>query len=73
MIDKYKILVVDDELPVCKSIAAALESDNYVIDTAYSGEEALQKNEETNYDVVIADLMMLGISGLVLLKILKEK
>jgi len=73
MIDKYKILVVDDELPVCKSIAAALESDNYVIDTAYSGEEALQKNEETNYDVVIADLMMLGISGLELLKILKEK
>ncbi len=37
MVDKYKILVVDDELPVCKSIANALECENYIIDTVYSG------------------------------------
>lgn len=73
MIDKYKILVVDDELPVCKSIASALEGENYLIDTAYSGEEALQKNEKMDYDVVIADLMMLGMSGIELLKIIREK
>ncbi len=37
------------------------------------GEEAIKKNEETDYDVVIADLMMFGISGIELLRILKEK
>jgi len=69
--EKFKILVVDDELPVCKSIASALTGDEYTVDTALSGEEALEFQEKKHYDAIIADLMMPGISGLELLKKVK--
>jgi DNA-binding NtrC family response regulator len=71
--DKKKILVVDDEITVCKSIRQALLSDVYVVDMALSGEEALKKEDEKKYDVIIADLMMPGLSGLDLLRSLKGK
>ncbi len=66
----HRILVVDDEISVCKSIKMAIQDEQYDIDTALSGEEALKKNGETAYDLVITDLMMPGISGLELLKAL---
>jgi CheY-like chemotaxis protein/glycine cleavage system H lipoate-binding protein len=66
--EKFKILVVDDELPVCKSIASALTSEEYLIDTALSGEEALELQDKKHYDAIIIDLMMPGISGMELLK-----
>jgi CheY-like chemotaxis protein len=67
-----KILVVDDEITVCKSIRQAILSDEHDVDMALSGEEALKKNQENGYDLVITDLMMPGISGLDLLTSLKE-
>jgi len=67
-----KILVVDDELPVCKSVASALSESAYAVDTVLSGEEALRKCKETGYDVVITDLMMPGISGMDLLKAVRD-
>jgi CheY-like chemotaxis protein/glycine cleavage system H lipoate-binding protein len=70
--NKRKILVVDDEITVCKSIRQAILSDEYEVDMALSGEEALKKDGEKPYDLVITDLMMPGISGLDLLKQLKE-
>jgi len=72
MPEKFKILVVDDELPVCKSIASALAGEEYDVDAALSGEEALELQEKKHYDAIIADLMMPGISGLELLKKVKE-
>lgn len=69
---KRKILVVDDEITVCKSIRQAILSEDYEVDTALSGEEALKKDKEAAYDLIITDLMMPGISGLDLLKTLKE-
>lgn len=70
---KRKILIVDDEITVCKSIRQALLHPDYEIDMALSGEEALQKDEVKRYEVIIADLMMPGLSGLDLLKGLKAK
>jgi len=70
--ERFKILVVDDELPVCKSIASALASEEYLVDTALSGEEALEMQTKKHYDAIIIDLMMPGISGLELLKNVKK-
>gem|GEM_PF-562391 len=67
-----RILVVDDELPVCKSVARAV-SGEYEVDTALSAEEALLKQAESEYDVIVTDLMMPGQSGMDLLKALNEK
>lgn len=69
---KRRILVVDDEITVCKSIRQAILSDEYEVDMALSGEEALKKDGDKPYDLVITDLMMPGISGLDLLKSLRE-
>lgn len=70
--NKRKILVVDDEITVCKSIRKAILGEDYEVDTALSGEEALKKDKENAYDLIITDLMMPGISGLDLLKTLKQ-
>lgn len=71
MEDRARILVVDDELPVCRSVSGALEGD-YMVETALSGEEAIRKGHEADYDVVITDLMMPGLSGMELLKQIAE-
>jgi len=69
---KLKILVVDDEINVCKSIRQAILSEEYDVDMALSGEDALKQDKEKRYDLVITDLMMPGISGMDLLKSLRE-
>jgi len=69
--EKRKILVVDDEITVCKSIRQAILSEDQEVDMALSGEEALAKDRERRYDLVITDLMMPGISGLDLLREIK--
>jgi CheY-like chemotaxis protein/glycine cleavage system H lipoate-binding protein len=71
-VSKRRILVVDDEITVSKSIRQAILSDEYEVDMALSGEEALKKDVEKPYDLIITDLMMPGISGLDLLKTLRE-
>jgi len=70
---KKKILIVDDEISVGKSIRQALLRENFQIELALSGEEALNKEVQTAFDVIIVDLMMPGLSGLDLLKALKAK
>ena len=69
-----RILVVDDELPVCKSVSSALAVEDYTVDIALSAEEALEKQAESPYDIVITDLMMPGLGGMELLRrVVSEK
>jgi DNA-binding NtrC family response regulator len=68
-----KILIVDDEPTVCYSLGQALAGQGYDIEAAESGEEALRKIEAGTYGVVICDLMMPGLSGLDLLKNLRDR
>lgn len=72
MSEQLRILVVDDELPVCKNIASTLDSEKYEVDTALSGEEALQKESQKPFDLFIVDLMLPGINGIELLQMIKE-
>jgi DNA-binding NtrC family response regulator len=67
-----KILVVDDELIVRKSLGGWLERDGHKVDTASSGEEALEKCREARYDILLLDIKMEGLSGLDVLKKVKE-
>ncbi len=73
MSETPRILIVDDEQPVCRSIASALEGQQGEIVTALSGEEALEKDQENPHDIIVADLMMPGISGMDLLKTVRER
>lgn len=69
---KPKILVVDDEEDLCEILKFNLESDGYDVDTANSGEEALEKNL-VSYDLLILDVMMGGISGFKLADMIRKK
>ena len=57
------ILVVDDEKLIVKGLAFSLEQDGNHVDTAYDGEEALEKIRGNDYDIVLLDLMRPKING----------
>ncbi|WP_129597347.1 response regulator transcription factor [Anaerophilus nitritogenes] len=60
----YKLLIVDDEPIILKGLQYSLKQDNYMIDTAIDGEEALNKALKNEYDLIILDLMLPKIDGL---------
>lgn len=70
---RSKILVVDDEMKMRRVLQMMLQKEGYEVVTAKNGEEALQKVEEENFDLVVTDMKMPGLSGIDLLKKLKEK
>lgn len=59
-----KILVVDDDPVVGKSIGRVLSSKGYAVISARNGEEALGKLETEKYDLVFTDIKMPGMNGL---------
>lgn len=67
----YRILVVDDEEDLCEILKFNLENENYIVDVAYSAEEAL-KLDLTRYDLLLLDVMMGEISGFKMANILKK-
>jgi DNA-binding response OmpR family regulator len=58
-----KILVVDDEKLIVKGIRFSLEQDDYEVDCAYDGEEALNKVKNNDFDLIILDLMLPKMNG----------
>jgi CheY-like chemotaxis protein len=70
---KAKILIVDDEKTVRHSLTLALAGEGYETTTVPSGEEALNLVEGGVYDLVVCDLMMPGLSGLDVLKALRNR
>jgi DNA-binding NtrC family response regulator len=71
-VSKTKILIVDDELIMRESLAGWLERDGHAVQTVASGEEALEKVKETQFDIFLVDIKMEGISGLEVLRRVKE-
>lgn len=67
-----KILIVDDELIMRESLAGWLERDGHSVQTAASGEAALEMLKNTRFDIFLVDIKMEGISGLDVLRKIKE-
>jgi DNA-binding NtrC family response regulator len=63
-----KILIVDDEKPIRDSLKMLLDEEGFSTSVAADGEEALQKINETNFDVVITDIKMPKLDGIQLLE-----
>lgn len=68
-----KILVVDDEPVNVELLEAHLSGAEYEVVTAYGGVEALEKVESEKPDLILLDVMMPGLNGFDVCKILKEK
>lgn len=66
-----KVLIVDDEEPVRDLFKDLLEREGYAVKSAGSGEEALELINQDNFEVVLLDIKLPGISGLETLKRIK--
>jgi DNA-binding NtrC family response regulator len=66
------IIVVDDDKALRKNLAFYLKSQSYDVDTAESGEEAIEMCKKRFYDIVVSDIRMEKISGLELMKNIKK-
>jgi two-component system response regulator AtoC len=74
MSETAKILLVDDEPGMLRYIRTLLEVDDYKVETATTGEEALQHLEKgLQPDLVLLDVLMPGIDGLETLEKLRQK
>jgi len=68
-----RILVVEDEPNLNELIVKKLQLEHYSVDNCFDGNDALDYFNQAEYDAVILDIMLPGISGLEFLKIIREK
>lgn len=69
---KERILVVDDEEEILELLQYNLTKNGYVVSCVSSGEEAIRSVRELSPDLVLLDLMLPGVNGLDVCKILKS-
>jgi two-component system, cell cycle response regulator len=69
---KCDILVVDDDPNISQVVESILSNDGYCVSVAGSGEEALELFANGDYSLLISDIVMPGMSGIDLLKAIKQ-
>ncbi len=69
----WKILVVDDDAAITRSMRRILETEGYKVDSADTGEKGLRLALEASYDLVLLDLRLGSLDGLEVLRQLREK
>ena len=67
------ILIVDDEEDICQILSYSLQAAGYQTSVAHSAEEALALIEQSAPDLLLLDIMMDGLSGTDLAKLLQER
>jgi len=72
MVRKYRILIVDDDKLVRWSLIEVLNQNGYEAISTETGEEAINRIEDTTFDLVITDLKLPGIGGFDVLNRAKE-
>ena len=70
--EQKRILVVDDEQDLCEILLYNMKAAGFQAEAAYSGEEAMEK-DPSQYDLLILDVMMPGMSGFELAERLKAE
>lgn len=68
-----RILVVDDDVKTVELVKLYLNRDGYRVLTAFDGEEALRLARESRPDLIVLDLMLPGIDGLDICRILRAE
>jgi two-component system, OmpR family, response regulator len=67
-----RILIVEDEPDLLRSLAQALREEGYAVDTANQGEDGLFKAENYDHDAVVLDVMLPKLDGWEILKRLRK-
>lgn len=68
-----RLLLVEDNLDLCASLADSLESQGILVDYAYDGKTAYQLAKENEYDIIVLDINLPQINGIELCKRMREQ
>jgi len=67
-----RILIIEDERKIANSIKKGLEQESYAVDVSYTGTDGYDLAAGEDYDLIILDLLLPGISGIEICKKLRE-
>ena len=67
-----RLLLAEDEIELSKALCAILKHNNYTVDAAFNGREALDMGLAGNYDGIILDIMMPVLDGMSVLRALRS-
>jgi DNA-binding NtrC family response regulator len=70
--ENVKILIVDDDVSICRTMSLILENEGYKTETANTGKEAIEKSKVKIYNVALLDIKLPDIEGTKLLNALRE-
>jgi CheY-like chemotaxis protein len=66
--EKKRILVVDDDVNILRVFKSILEKEGYLVETAETGKDALEKIKEQKFNVCLIDVMLPDMDGTELLR-----
>ncbi len=69
---KYKVLVVDDEIPIQRIVKFNLEKEGYIVFLADNGKKAVESVKQNAPDLILLDVMMPEMDGYEVCKMLKK-
>ncbi|MDA8105751.1 MAG: response regulator [Nitrospiraceae bacterium] len=72
MTNQEKILVVDDEPDIVELVAYNLQKEGFIVSSASDGEAALAKIREEKFDFIVLDLMLPGMPGMEICRVLRN-
>ncbi|WBW97196.1 response regulator transcription factor [Oceanirhabdus sp. W0125-5] len=68
-----KILLVEDDKSINEMVKNHIEKEGFVVETAFDGEEAINKFLKETYDLIILDLMLPKLNGMEFMRLAREK
>ena len=70
--DRPRILLVDDDAAIRSTMQAILEDEGFLVDSASTGKEAIEKTKQKTYDVALLDIRLPDMEGIELLHLMKD-
>jgi DNA-binding NtrC family response regulator len=67
-----RIILVDDDESIRKTMKTILEDEGYIVDLATTGNEAIEMTQEQNYNIALLDIRLPDMEGVELLKLMKD-
>lgn len=71
--DKYRILLVEDDTEISDMLRSYLATENYEVGCAFDGQEACDRFDKDSFDLVLLDLMIPKVSGMSVMKHIRRK
>ena len=70
--DKLKLLIIDDDVDLCKSLNDTLELEDYLVETSHTAKDGIKKIEQDFYNIVLQDMKLPDSDGIEALQKIKE-